>query len=116
VYQSRIESCEVESPTNLAADEPLSTRRSSGTYHRAPGAHARAPWGIVAHTRPHAFVTVVDPVGSSAVDQPQKYHTSAAQLRAAADLTEIVCGHHPVSHVGSHLCTGQLIATYVAAM
>jgi hypothetical protein len=66
--------------------------------------------------RPHTFVTVVDPVGSSAVDQLQKHHTSAAQLRAAADLTEIVCGSHTFSHVGSHLCMGQLIATYVAAM
>jgi hypothetical protein len=115
VYQSCIESREVESPTNLAADEPLSARRSSGTYHLAPGAHARAPRGIVAHTSPHTFDTVVDPVGSSVVDQPQKHHTTA-QLRAAADPTEIICGSHTFSHVGSHLCMGQLIATYVAAM
>jgi hypothetical protein len=71
---------------------------------------------MVAHTRPHAFVTVVDSVGSNAVDQPQKHPTSAAQLRAAADPTEIVCGSHTFSHVGSHLCMGQLIATYLAAM
>jgi hypothetical protein len=66
--------------------------------------------------RPHAFVTVVDPVGSSVVNQPQKHHTSAAQLRAAADPTEVICGSHTFSHVGSHLCMGQLIPTYVAAM
>jgi hypothetical protein len=65
--------------------------------------------------RPHAFDTVVDPVGSSAVDQPQKHHT-AAQLRAAADPTETICGSHTFRHEGSHLCMGQLIATYVAAM
>jgi hypothetical protein len=58
----------------------------------------------------------VDLVGSSAVDQQQKHHTYAAQLRAAADPIEIVCGSHTFSNVGSHLCMGQLIATYVAAM
>jgi hypothetical protein len=82
--------------------------------HLAPTPESRRGGGVVAHTRPHTFVTIVGPAGSSAVDQPLKNHTS--QLRAAADPTEVVCGSHTFSHVGSHLCMGQLIATYVAAM
>jgi hypothetical protein len=75
VYQSHVESCEVESPTNLAADEPLPGRRSFGAFHRPPLAQPQNQWGLTPHACLHAVPPVADPVESRAPGQPHLSHT-----------------------------------------
>jgi hypothetical protein len=75
VYQSRVESREVESPTNLAADEPLSGRRSYGAFHRSPWAQPQNQWGLTPCACLHAVPPVEDPVGSRAPSQPHLSHS-----------------------------------------
>jgi hypothetical protein len=75
VYQSRVESREVESPTNLAADEPLSGRRSFGAFHRPPLAQPQNQWGLTPRACLHVVPPAADPVGSRALSQPHLSHT-----------------------------------------
>jgi hypothetical protein len=75
VYQSCVESREVESSTNLAADEPLSSHRSFGSFRRPPWAQPQNQWGLTPRACLHAVPPVGDPVGSRALSQPHLSHT-----------------------------------------
>jgi hypothetical protein len=75
VYQGCILSREVKSPTNLAADEPLSGRRFFGAFHRPPWAQPQNQWGLTPRACLHTVPPAADPVGSRAPSQPHLSHT-----------------------------------------
>jgi hypothetical protein len=100
VYQSRVKSREVESPTNLAADDPLSGHRSFGAFHRPPWAQPKNQWGLTPRACLHADPPAADPVGSRAPSQPHLSHnftrTSSSRGRSFGSCVAV----HPLtSHV-----------------
>jgi hypothetical protein len=75
VYQSHVESREVVSPTNIAADEPLSGRRSFRAFHRPPWAQPQNQWGLTPRAYLHTVPPIEDPIGSRTPSQPHLSHT-----------------------------------------